>query len=233
MATVPDFAVPYVPIIDNKHLPYALSKDLRKYPWFLRAVVFSTQEDLLAKLSTEIIKPALKNIEDRQKSFEEDRLLQLSQQTARESKGEKHMEITDDYMAGLPFRSFRKSAVTLARPPAEDDYKRLNGTIQTLEGPATFQPGDYLARGTENEEWPISKQHFNQVYKEVAPAGEEGFALYVAQEIREALQMDKDFTVKRTNGDILSGKKGDYLVRSGGNVRVVQRDIFENTHEPV
>lgn len=231
-ATVPHFKIPYVPILNENHHSYALAEDLLEYPWFLPSVRFSNQEELLAKLSTRVIQPALKNIQKRQEELEEKRQ-PSNPQVASEPKGEKDMEITDDYMAGLPFQSFHKSVVTRARPLMEDDYKRLNGTIQTLEGPATFQPGDYLARGAKNEEWPVSKEHFDQVYQRVAPADADGFAIYLAKDIREAHQMDKDFTVKRKNGDILSGKKGDYLVRSDGNVRVVQRDIFENTHEPV
>ncbi len=141
------------------------------------------------------------------------------------------MEITDEKMVQLQFRRFRKSALTRARLLTENDYNQRKGVIQALEGPVTFQPGDYLAQGVKKEEWPITGKHFEDTNKKVAPADADGFALYVAQDIREACQMQKDFSVKSTNGDILNGKKGDYLVRSGGNAWVVEREIFESTYE--
>ena len=141
------------------------------------------------------------------------------------------MQIANDEINELPFRSFRKVALLQARPLTADDFKQRKGVIQTLEGPAVFRAGDYLARGIQKEEWPITKKHFTNIYERVSEPDEEGFASYSATDIREACQMPETFTVKRANGDVLTGKSGDYLVRSGNRMWVTEHHIFENSYE--
>jgi len=143
------------------------------------------------------------------------------------------MEITEDTLKTLPFESFRKSALLRARPLTEEDCKQRNGTIQTLEGPATFRPGDYLAQGIQNEEWPITQERFGTIYQRVSEPDAEGFARYRSTELRQAYRMPEPFAVRRANGDILRGKGGDYLLRSDTRVWVVDYDIFERTYERV
>src|SRR2546421_8403787 len=106
------------------------------------------------------------------------------------------MQITDDELSKLPFQSCHKTALLQARPLTDDDYNKRNGIIQTLEGPATFQPGDYLARGVRNEEWPITQKHFTKDYERVSELDAEGFASYRAMDIRQAYQMPEVFTLK-------------------------------------
>ena len=145
--------------------------------------------------------------------------------------GENSMQITEERMNRLPFQLFQKTALLRARPLTEDDYQQRGGIIQTREGPAGFEPGDFLARGVQNEEWPITKEHFAADYERVSEPDTEGFAFYRATGICQAYQMPEAFTVKRTRGDILTGKAGDYLVRSGNRTWIVDRTIFENSYE--
>ena len=141
------------------------------------------------------------------------------------------MQITEQEMNKLPFRSFRKTTPVKARPLTEDDYKQRKGTIQSLEGPIRFQPGDYLARGTQDEEWPIQAREFAANYQQVTAADADGFAMYRNTDVRQAMQVSESFTVRMKNGDIATGKAGDYLVRTRGSAWVVDRDIFENSYE--
>jgi hypothetical protein len=141
------------------------------------------------------------------------------------------MQITEQEMNELPLRSFRKTAPVKARPLTEDDYKQRKGTIQSLEGPIRFQPGDYLARGTQDEEWPIQAREFAAHYQQVTAADADGFAMYRNTDVRQAMQVSEGFTVRMKNGDIATGKAGDYLVRSRDSAWVVDRDIFENSYE--
>lgn len=143
------------------------------------------------------------------------------------------MHITKDEMSTLPFQAFRKTALLQARPLTEDDYRERGGIIQTQEGSVGFEPGDYLARGIEREEWPITKEHFATSYEQVSEPDIEGFAFYRATDICQAYQMPEPFTVRRTRGDTLTGKAGDYLVRSGDRIWIVDRTIFENSYERV
>jgi len=58
-ATVPDYKIPFAFICQADAKPFAMSIDLFKYPWVLQpALLFSTVEDLLAKLPTRVIEPA-------------------------------------------------------------------------------------------------------------------------------------------------------------------------------
>jgi PGDYG protein len=141
------------------------------------------------------------------------------------------MQFTEQEMNKLPFQSFRKIAPLKARPLTEDDYMQRDGIIQSLEGPIGFQPGDYLARGIQGEEWPIQAGEFAAHYQQIAAPGADGFSFYRATDVRQALQIAESFTVRMKNGDVATGKAGDYLVRSGDSAWVVDRDIFESSYE--
>jgi hypothetical protein len=131
------------------------------------------------------------------------------------------------------FRSFRKTASLKARILTEEDYHERNGIIKTLEGAVAFVPGDYLLRGVENEEWPVIQHHFHAGYERIAESDKEGFALYSTNEIRLACQVLEAFIVEIANGDVLRGKRGDYLVKSGEKLWITDRAIFERTYEAV
>jgi hypothetical protein len=143
------------------------------------------------------------------------------------------MQITEEHMNRLPFQFFQKTALLKARPLTDVDYQQRGGIIQTREGSAGFEPGDYLARGIENEEWPITKEHFATSYDRHSEPDAEGFASYRTTTICQAYQMLEPFTVRRMRGDVLTGKAGDYFVRSGERIWIVDRAIFENSYERV
>jgi PGDYG protein len=133
----------------------------------------------------------------------------------------------------FPFQPFRKTALLKARILTEEDYKKRDGVVKTLEGVVAFVPGDYLLQGVENEEWVVIHHHFQVTYERISDPDKEGFALYYTNEIRLAFQVSEAFFVKIMNGDILNGKRGDYLVKSGENIWITDRAIFERTYEAV
>ncbi len=141
------------------------------------------------------------------------------------------MHITNNEMDQLPFQLFHKTTLLQARPLTEDDYQQRGGIILSREGPVSFQPGDYLARGIQNEEWPITKEHFISSYDRVSEANAEGFASYHAMDVCQAYQMPQEFTIRRARGDTLTGKAGDYLVRSGNRAWIADRTFFESSYE--
>ncbi len=143
------------------------------------------------------------------------------------------MQLTEQELNRLPFQSFRKITPVKARPLSKEDYQQRGGIIQSLEGPIGFQPGDYLACGNQDEEWPILAREFSTHYQQVTKQDTEGFALYRNTDIREAVQMPESFTVKMKNGDTAMGKAGDYLVRSGDSAWVVDRNIFQDSYEQI
>jgi len=127
---------------------------------------------------------------------------------------------------GKSYKRYRKMEPTIARRLTEEDYRLYQGMIPTLEGARPFQVGDYLARDDKGM-WPIARTTIQKRFYCISEPDEEGWATYEALDIREAVQMEDNFTI-----DGLTGKKGDYLVRStwGGVGRPVDKEIFESTY---
>jgi hypothetical protein len=104
-----------------------------------------------------------------------------------------------------------------------------------MEGPEAFEPGDYLARGIQGEEYPISPQAFAMLYDvETLEPDTHGFAFYRPTPLlHQAVQISEPFTVERADGGLFTGKAGDYVVRTVGleGARIVDRYIFEQTYE--
>jgi hypothetical protein len=143
------------------------------------------------------------------------------------------LQIEDGELDMFPFRKFRKTASLKARMLTENDYKQKDGIIRTLEGTVAFTPGDYLLRGVLDEEWSMTQDNFRATYERVSAFDREGFAYYRTNDIRMAHQILEEFEVKRTNGDTLKGKAGDYLVKFGEKLWVTDRTIFERSYEAV
>ena len=60
-ATVPDYQIPFVPIIQECESPFAMMVDLqKKYNWVLNTVSYDSQETLMKVLKPLIIDPAMK-----------------------------------------------------------------------------------------------------------------------------------------------------------------------------
>ncbi len=60
-ATVPDYQIPFVPIIQEGESPFAMMADLQnKYPWVLDTLEYSSIDTLINTLKPAIIDPAIK-----------------------------------------------------------------------------------------------------------------------------------------------------------------------------
>ena len=60
-ATVPDYQIPFVPIIQEGERPFAMMVDLQnKYDWVLNTVSYDSEETLMKVLKPLIIDPAMK-----------------------------------------------------------------------------------------------------------------------------------------------------------------------------
>ena len=63
-ATVPDYMIPFVPIIAEGEPPFAMLSDLQsKYDWVLDVLTYDSIDHLLAGLETAVITPALQKYE--------------------------------------------------------------------------------------------------------------------------------------------------------------------------
>lgn len=67
-ATVPDYQIPFVPIIEEGEDPYSIFVDLDKYDWVLRPILkYRTREELMDNFRTVILEPAWKKHLDLQR----------------------------------------------------------------------------------------------------------------------------------------------------------------------
>jgi hypothetical protein len=132
---------------------------------------------------------------------------------------------------------YRKVGLTWARELTVEDHFVMDGIIATLEGPVSFEVGDYLCHGAQNDFWPIKAEKFNEtkVYVEGQPAPEPGqYAMYTTRGSVQAEQVCEPFETEIGSGEKLKGKAGDYRVRDDhGHEWVVDRDIFETSYAPV
>ena len=58
-ATVPDYKVPFVPIIQEGEQPFAMLADLQDYPWMFDLLVYRDSDQLIGDIEEAIIQPAL------------------------------------------------------------------------------------------------------------------------------------------------------------------------------
>lgn len=132
-------------------------------------------------------------------------------------------------------KKYRKTATTYARPLTEADYVAMNGIIQTLEGPAPFEVGDYLAHGGHDDYYPIKADLFaaTKQLAEIQPKCG-NFRYYNTTSTVRAEQEPSHFFVVLEDGTQLSGKPGDYLVHNdAGDGWIVDQAIFEDTYTEV
>lgn len=60
-ATIPDYKIPFVPIIQKGEEPFAMFRDLNAYPWVIKPVMsYDSIESLISMLESAIITPAVK-----------------------------------------------------------------------------------------------------------------------------------------------------------------------------
>ena len=59
MATVPDYQIPFVPILEEGESPYSMLEDFKKYKWLIRPIVkYRTEKELLANFKEVILERA-------------------------------------------------------------------------------------------------------------------------------------------------------------------------------
>lgn len=59
-AIVPDYMVPFIPILEEGEAPFSMMKDLQKYGWVMKIRTYRNVEHLMENLESGIIRPALK-----------------------------------------------------------------------------------------------------------------------------------------------------------------------------
>jgi hypothetical protein len=64
-ATVPDYMIPFVPIIQENEEPFAMFVDLQnKYNWVLDVLEYDSAENLIKVFGDAVVKPALEKADE-------------------------------------------------------------------------------------------------------------------------------------------------------------------------
>jgi hypothetical protein len=65
-ATVPEYMIPFVPIIEDGEEPFAMFQDLwvKHRAWVLDPIAYGSLEELIQGLDEEVIKPALARFDE-------------------------------------------------------------------------------------------------------------------------------------------------------------------------
>jgi uncharacterized protein YjbI with pentapeptide repeats len=71
-ATVPHFKVPFVPILERGRHPYSMFTDLLENEWVLKPILeFSTEQELISELSSQVIGLAERRVDERLRMLNE------------------------------------------------------------------------------------------------------------------------------------------------------------------
>jgi hypothetical protein len=113
-------------------------------------------------------------------------------------------------------------------------FAESDSIVHTPEGQVHARPGDAILTGIAGEHWRVSRAHFADKYRPVAPtrAGESGTYVSLPNRI-VALRMQEPFDVLLADGvSRLRGHAGDWLVDYGdGSLGIVTDAIFATTYE--
>lgn len=141
-----------------------------------------------------------------------------------------------DYAAKLHWFNAKKQARVLARKATSVEI------VESLEGPVKATKGDYVCRGIQGELWVQSEENLNRRYNRSDKTDGDWQVFLPKDEgsIVAAVQLDKEFQVK-TKWGTLTGKPGDYLLRSAEEERsenpselwIVAETLFDVTYRRV
>ena len=131
------------------------------------------------------------------------------------------MKINDQWFETNSFETFKK--------PAQEHYEIATepGTIETLEGPITYEANHYIMTGPKGERYPISPEKFKDLKDDL------GNGIASPKKIPKIAKLaDHDGTLHTNWGDLAYTNGNDYIVRHGTNdYGAVKKDIFIQTYD--
>ena len=140
---------------------------------------------------------------------------------AKEFLRESQNKITDHWFNTGSFKTYKKAN------PVKYVTARKSGTLQTLEGPVTYDIGFKIITGPKGEQYPIPPKKFVGLYDD------NGDGTATPKKIMKMAKLaDHDGVVNTSWGEPLNYTAGnDYIVRHGANdYGVVKKDIFTQTY---
>lgn len=134
--------------------------------------------------------------------------------------------INDSWFKSGSFEAYK-------RPDKREPFRIANdsGTIDTLEGPVKYNPGDYIMTGPKGEAYPISSETFRSLKSD---NGDGTASPKKIVKLCKLADHDGEVTLKYNGSQLAYHKGEDIIVRHGENdYGVVKKDIFSQTYEAV
>lgn len=104
-----------------------------------------------------------------------------------------------------------------------------SGTLNTLEGPLTFNPGDWIITGIKGERYAVPNEKFIKLYDKVE--GEQDIYRKKPGYI-DAIELRHPLDLVRSDG-VMHGKVGDFLADNGESQYIIDGDVMKLSYERV
>jgi hypothetical protein len=124
---------------------------------------------------------------------------------------------------------FEKGSFETFKKPAVEKYQiaQAPGTVETLEGPVSYDTGHYIMTGPKGEQYPITPEKFRE-YKDDLGDGE----CTPKKILKVAKLADHDGVLHTSWGNLNYTTGNDYIVKHGpGDYGAVKADIFAKTYD--
>ena len=110
--------------------------------------------------------------------------------------------------------------------PIKFETAKDAGSVDTLEGPVSYQAGHHIVTGPKGERYPVSPDKFKTLYDD------NGDGSATPKKIMKSARLaDHDGVLKTSWGDLTYKKGQHYIVKHGpGDFGAVQSDIFDQTY---
>ena len=139
-------------------------------------------------------------------------------------------ELTDVDLALDPAaRAVAKSEVVSVEFATDD------GVLQSRVGPNHYAAGDALITGSDGDRWSVRRAIFDTKYgpEPGTVAGEPGRYRNRPSTVL-ARRFDEPFSIRRTSGDLLVGRAGDWLLQyAKGDYGLASAERFAAVYRPV
>ena len=126
------------------------------------------------------------------------------------------------------FREYQKVTPSRLRQFTEQDHHKRGGIVETREGSASFQPGDYLGRDAKGE-FRVRRVKVERDFRQITDTDTDGWADYQPLDVRRAAQLPSPCDLE--NGQ--HGQAGDYVVLGSDSQWIVERELFEAAYRPL
>jgi hypothetical protein len=130
-------------------------------------------------------------------------------------------QINDRWFEQGSFKTFKK--------PNKEKYEIAlePGTVQTLEGPVSYEAGHYIMTGPKGEQYPITPEKFHSMKDDL------GNGVSIPKKIFKLAKLaDHDGVIHTSWGDLNYTAGNDFIVKHGSNdYGAVKKDIFAQTYD--